>query len=73
MKEIAEKKKPTETELSKLGRAEIKESLLAQNFNSDYLPLMMKVYSNGLLTAALKAANFVNMNVKFSCPRGRGL
>lgn len=35
--------------------------------------MMMKVYNNGQLTAALKAANFVNMNVKFSCPRGRGL
>ena len=34
---------------------------------------MMKVYENGKLTAALKAANFVNMNVKFSCTRGRGL
>ena len=35
--------------------------------------MMMKVYNDGKLTSALQAANFVNMNVQFSCPRGRGL
>ena len=35
--------------------------------------MMMKVYKDGKLTSALKTAGFVNMSVKFSCPRGRGL
>ena len=54
--------------------SEIKERMMIREGpQSDYLPMMMKVYEGGKLTSALKAANFINMKVKFSCPRGRGL
>ena len=47
--------------------------MLTANQHFDYLPLMLKVYNDGKLTSALKAFNFIDMSVKFSCPRGRGL
>lgn len=50
-----------------------REKLLTSNQKVDYLPMMLKVYNDGKLTAALKNANFVNTVVKFSRPRGRGL
>ena len=38
-----------------------------------YLPMMMKVYQDGQLTSALKKAEFVGVDVRFSMPRGMGL
>jgi len=38
-----------------------------------YLPMMMKIYHDGKLTSALKKAEFIDVDVKFSKPRGLGL
>lgn len=35
--------------------------------------MMLKVYNDGKLTSALRKQNFLNIGVKFSCPRGKGL
>ena len=35
--------------------------------------MMMKVYQDGQLTSALKKAEFVGVDVRFSMPRGMGL
>ena len=34
---------------------------------------MLKIYNDGKLTSAIRGAGFLNINVKFSAPRGRGL
>lgn len=47
--------------------------MISKGSDSDYLPLMMKIYQNGKLTNDLKNANFVNVNIKLSCNRGTGL
>ena len=55
---------------------DLEQRLLPQEFQpsrGEFLPLMMKIYNNGKMTAALKAANFRNIDVKVSIPRGRGL
>lgn len=38
-----------------------------------YLPLMLKIYRTGKLSSILREADFINVNVKFSEPRGMGL
>jgi NAD(P)H-flavin reductase len=43
------------------------------NTEQDYLPMMMKIYSDGKLTSSLKKSNFTDVKIKFSIPRGRGL
>ena len=38
-----------------------------------YLPLMLKIYRTGKLSSVLREADFIDVNVKFSEPRGMGL
>ena len=50
----------------------MKEPLLTNDYQNDFLPIMFKVYEDGKLTSAIKRASFIDVNVRFSCPRGRG-
>jgi NAD(P)H-flavin reductase len=38
-----------------------------------YLPIMIKIYRDGKLSSALRNSDFIDVDVKFSEPRGTGL
>ena len=77
--QYGQKKTQFEAELTKIVNPAVakdrKEPFLnsSDNASGQYLPMMMKIYKDGKLTAALKEKNFVGVNVKFSSTRGLGL